>query len=388
MLIVVVLGVKIYFSKSELIVWRIWVLPLVLGIVLGALVTRNSEDTTVFSGEFCVGYVLKMYQGSVSVRVDTCSNSRDVKGVFYVSCQNKCPEQYERVKVLIKDRKSFGRFLGRGAFTDFVKDDIRAVRSLYYYMLTRGKRLKNTYYSWLRQRLPQENASLIASMLFGDTQLSQDTVTLMKEIGIVHVIAISGVNITYLLLVVRHLCSYWPRVAKSLIEVVVLVALYFVVGEAVSLIRALIMSFWGIFTKKAGFPAVNWSFLLGLSVVLLIDPRYLWDAGFQLVSAACFGVYICVPALDNWVKNKFLQRIGEALVVWGCVVPVQFALFHKIPLSGVVVGFLISPFVEGITIVGYCSVVLKYVPAVADMSRVFLGVLSSLVLLVVHLFHV
>lgn len=167
-----------------------------------------------------------------------------------------------------------------------------------------------------------------------------------------------------------------------------LLFLYFVVGEAVSLTRAIIMVIVGILLKLCGVKMGSWHYFLGISLLLLIDSTYLYDVGYWLVSGACFGVYIGGEFLDKSVKVRgIIKDLLLSILVWLCVVPVQSCIFRGIQPLGVVVGLILAPLVEIVSVLGYVGVVIRFCPGFERLFSWILGTVASIILLVVDLFH-
>lgn len=378
----------LYFILADGYNWSRWLSLFVLGSVLGSLSGLKLIASPPVTGDICTGYALREYTRSMSVRVDSCAQSVQRSGIYYISCGNsRCPKIYSRVKIQISDLNRLGRFMGKGVILEAEQKESDLYKKTYFLFMSKGYQVKLEYFAWLRRKLPLEQASLVSSMLFGDTELPADLTKKMKEVGLLHIVAISGINIAYLLELINNISRKFSRKIATLIEVIILIMLFLIVGEAVSLMRAMIMSFWGIFTRRVGLMSTPWAFMVGLSVLLLLDPRYLWDAGFLLVSGACFGIYLGGQVLRKWLKSSTLIELVQGIVIWICVAPIQYFIFGTVTVWGMILGFVTSPLIEILTLFGYLSSVLRVVPHLESILTIILGAISSLILLVINMFH-
>ena len=132
---------------------------------------------------------------------------------------------------------------------------------------------------------------------------------------------------------------------------------------------------------------VKWHFSVGLAALLLVNPSYLFDAGYWLVSGACVGIYIVAAWIEKWRLRLVLQEILVNIGIWGCVAPVQWVIFKEITPWGIAVGMLISPVIEVLTIIGYFCTLGRFVFGFEMVLRVVLGVLSSIILFIINMFH-
>lgn len=367
-----------------------WLLVVLCGLVTGGISGSFVGKARVFEGDICIGHVVKQYGFSVSVKLDTCQTSDQVRGRIYASCGSlRCPDLYKSTELQIISLEQFGRFVGKGKITNFgVPYTVSLPTTSYYTVLSYGRTYRENYYNWLRGKLPVEHSAFIASMLFGETHLPRELTESMKVLGVLHVVAISGINIRYLQLLVSQFTKKLRRRLKEILDFLVLGFLFVVVGEAVSLFRAIIMCVLLVFIKKAGTPGHKWHFCIGLSLLLLMDASYIFDAGYWLVSGACVGVYI----LANWIESKkFVAVVQEVLIsigIWVCVAPVQWLIFKEVTPWGIVTGLVISPVIEAITIIGYLGTVGRFVPGFEVVLRAVLGILVSLIIFIINLFHV
>lgn len=165
-----------------------------------------------------------------------------------------------------------------------------------------------------------EESKIIRALVIGDKGgISFETKDKYATAGIMHILAVSGlhVGIAYLFIafLIKHLRQkYW--------QVVVLVGLLFlyagVTGFSPSVIRASVM--FGIFgiAQLFGYQrsAVN-VLLFATYLILLVNPNFLFEAGFQLSVSAVLGILLFHGPIERlWtIRSVWLQKIWSLAAV-------------------------------------------------------------------------
>lgn len=133
--------------------------------------------------------------------------------------------------------------------------------------------------------------------------------------GVAHIIAVSGLNVAYVIIILWGVLTFIPikQIFKILITIVLLVFYMNLTGNSPSIVRATIMA--SIFLiariierKPNGYNTVSFAAL----VILLIDPRQLFDAGFILSFSAILSIMFIYPVLNRWVNSlSIYERLKD-----------------------------------------------------------------------------
>ncbi|MFZ6022604.1 MAG: ComEC/Rec2 family competence protein [Patescibacteria group bacterium] len=367
----------------------VWLVLLVFGLIVSGIRASGKAMVVWHLGDTCNGRVVKNYDRNLSVRIDSCLKSSGKGAYIYTKCLGWCPMTYQKVNFRLTSLKSFGKFQGEGIVVTVLSDEQKSSpQDVYYRLLRRFSYVKLVYFSRLREMTSSDVASLVTSMLFGETNISNDLKDVMKGVGMMHVVAISGVNISYLLKFYNLISKRFSYTTRKVGEWVLLLVLYLVVGEVLSLVRALLTLFWAVFIKRVGVVVGENVYWLSMSALLVLDPWNYMDVGYWLVFSACFGVFIVVPFITKkWRISGVRKLLVENLVVWGCVVPAQIIVFRQISVGSLVLMPVIGPLVEYVSILGYLGVVLLRVPIVSEVVSIVLGSLTAVILFVINMFH-
>lgn len=175
-------------------------------------------------------------------------------------------------------------------------------------------------------------------------QVDENTSKSFGETGIMHILAVSGlhVGIIYLLLMLilkplsASRAGIWFR---TVIIMIVLLLFVFITGLTPSVLRAALMFsliLIGI-TIERNSHILN-SVFLSAFILLLINPYFLYDVGFQLSYGAVIGIIIGQPVVFRlWIPKRFLlYRIWElasvSIAAQLATLPLTLYYFKKFPV--------------------------------------------------------
>ena len=152
-----------------------------------------------------------------------------------------------------------------------------------------------TFTSIINQLLPEPHAGLLAGILFGTkATLSKELVAALTTSGTLHIVALSGMNITILSSLVNvTLLRLVNRRIGSVVTILLIIGFILFVGPSPSVIRAGIMG--GISLLAIIFGRQTWgllSWMLAVSTMLLLNPSWITDLSFQLSALATLGMIL------------------------------------------------------------------------------------------------
>lgn len=167
--------------------------------------------------------------------------------------------------------------------------------------------------SIINQLLPEPHAGLLAGILFGVKaalvkSLTDDLVTT----GTIHIIALSGMNITILAAIVTTtLLWFVSRRITSLLTVVIIIGFTLFVGPSASIVRAAIMggiSMLGLVWGRQVWAL--WSLVLAAGIMLLVNFSWLFDLSFQLSFLATLGILLFGSEVRKTLGSEDRKREG------------------------------------------------------------------------------
>jgi competence protein ComEC len=201
-----------------------------------------------------------------------------------------------------------------------------------------------------RLTLPPISASLLMGMVFGANEKFPDSFRqALQTTGVLHVIAASGMNVTFVSAALLYtLGLFFNRKNALVIGGLGIVFYIFLVGFQPSILRASIM---GLLAFGAGLLGRQNIAIFGLFVsgylLLLWQPNFLFDVGFQLSFMATLGIVFLKPLLDEPLGK--LGKVGElggetvttTLAAQLGTLPILLSVFGQFGLLSVLVNALI-----------------------------------------------
>lgn len=227
--------------------------------------------------------------------------------------------------------------------------------------------------SYLKQELSRkvntEQYELATALSLGDKSLlSRERSSAFANAGAMHVLAVSGLHVGILLGIIQWICFRTPFLRKKSLSIVIsIIAIWsfaFLTGLSPSVFRAALMfsilAVGQLFGMK--FFSIN-SLLISALFLLIIDPFYLYDMGFQLSYLAMLGITFFYNSIRNLVdfRYKLFNWLwsGTALGIAAQIgtIPISLYYFHQFPnyflitniglivLSGIALGSVLFFFV-------------------------------------------
>jgi ComEC/Rec2-related protein len=338
------------------------------------------------SGEYCFGYITKKYAYGGEVSVYKCS-----KGVPYTARIIVNGVGFSRAE-LYTCIAATTRDVRKDTPTGVIVEDKPCQGTPWYYwayyaVLRMGYDIRKQIQERAVSLSSEDVGTLGISILLGADGVNTEIKDRLKYLGILHIMAISGINIRYLLTFVQFILGHSSVKVRELCMNAVLAILYILAGPAISLMRAIVSVLCAKFLRFCGMSFGNKEIYLALWLLLLIDTKMIESYSYILVSFACLGIYIIAPGLLSFLPQKIklpiTQEIISSVAVSGVMLPVQYWLFGTVTWLSGVVTLILSPLVEVITIAGYVSLIFMQVPIIGDrLIAVFLQLVAILLFLV------
>lgn len=207
--------------------------------------------------------------------------------------------------------------------------------------------------------LPSPSSSLLLGIIFGiKEQMPKGFSDNLKNAGVFHVIAASGMNVALVGGFVSTLFGFFfkRQIAVGL-SILAIIFYAILAGLEPSIIRASIMGVLAFSSQILGRQtlAANSLFLAGFGM-LLIDPALLSDVGFQLSFAATFGILYIKTLLG---RNKgIFSEILTTIAAQIATLPILMANFGTYSIYSILVNGMVLWTVPILMMVGGIGAVL------------------------------
>ena len=217
--------------------------------------------------------------------------------------------------------------------------------------------------------------------------------TQLKNVGLIHIVVLSGMNITLLTAIIMStIVKYIGRKIASILTIVIIIAFVHFVGAEAPVVRAAIMGILSLVGLLYGRRTIA-LYLLFLSGLIMVIINYEWltSISFQLSFSATLGIILfgrieeeeCHSEfISESLKGKILNRVQDdkppisniqrltsyfheelriSLAAQAFTLPIIFWYFRQIsfisPIANILVAWLIAP----IMILGILTIALGLV---------------------------
>ncbi len=210
------------------------------------------------------------------------------------------------------------------------------------------------------QKLFQKNpGGLIMGMLIGYRKsISEETAENFRKTGLMHVVAVSGFNMTILAGACILLAGSIGRKPAGFATITAIVCFVMIAGATASVIRSAIMAMLVVAAQFAGrLYNSHHALIIAAGVMVLLNPRIvLWDVGFQLSVVATAGVLYAYQLRNIGESETTFFEIARptlgAIIATAPLVAFHFQTFSIVALPA---NILLLPLVPWIMLFGALS---------------------------------
>lgn len=216
-------------------------------------------------------------------------------------------------------------------------------------------RLSAVYDRWL----PKDKAGILKAMFLGDKEdLDEDIKELYARNNLGHILAISGLHISIIGLGAYKLILklFRHKRAAALGGMAFGLIYGLMTGFGISASRAVVMMLLSFLAVLAGrtYDLIS-ALCLGGSLILLLHPLEIRNAGFLLSFGAVGGIGLVNPVLsglfdwDKWEERISKKAAGcmkgllASISVQLATIPIVLYFFYEYPLYGIVINLFVIP---------------------------------------------
>lgn len=239
----------------------------------------------------------------------------------------------------------------------------------YYTSIFRNKIIQNLEKSGFKK----EELAVISALILGQQQdISPEVLRDYQYAGAVHILSVSGLHVGFILLFITFLLKPLPKnkYGNFIRLTVILVSLWLfalIAGLAPSVVRSAAMFSFvaiGMFLNRE--TNIYHTMLVSLFLILLVEPLFLFDIGFQLSYIALFFILWLQPILKSiWQpKNKITAYFWDIITVSFAAqigaMPLSIYYFHQFPGLFFVTNLVLIPCLSIIMAIGVLLMILAY----------------------------
>ena len=240
--------------------------------------------------------------------------------------------------------------------------------------------LQTSFNEMLESHLEGENLAVAKAIILGDkSMLDSETKNSFSATGAMHVLAVSGLHIGLILQIMMEVAKFFSRFIsrkRAVLSILILLWIYSILtGFSPSVIRSIFMFTILVLAQFFGKEQNNInSLFFSAFVLLLFQPMFLFDIGFQLSYLAMVGIYTLYRPIESWYqpKNKIIKYFWQGTAVGfaaQCMtVPLTLYYFHQFPNYFTIANLglmVVSGLVLGL---GIALFALHYIPLIGKLT--------------------
>ncbi|MCW8811292.1 MAG: DNA internalization-related competence protein ComEC/Rec2 [Ignavibacteriaceae bacterium] len=222
-----------------------------------------------------------------------------------------------------------------------------------------------------------ETASLLRGLLLADRgEINYQTKQQFTNSGVVHVLAVSGLHVGYIILIFLFLFGRFNLFLRSILTVVGLLCFMFITGIPPSVFRATVMAIVIIvaYLSNRSTNLFN-SISIAALIILIINPNEIYNPGFQLSFAAVLSIALVYPFLEkhitSWnIQSKilkfFIVLAGVSLSAQIGTLPFTLMYFNKFSIIALFTNLIVIPTIGFIIATAVVTLALSsFLPVIA-----------------------
>jgi competence protein ComEC len=213
--------------------------------------------------------------------------------------------------------------------------------------------IRRRFVAGTQSALPEPLAPFVMGLLVGQRDtLPQEIKDDFKAVGLTHIIAVSGANLTILLRASQRLIGKRSKRMSTFLTLGLIGVFLLLTGASASIVRAAIVSVLSIGASYYGrsFKPLNLIFMAA-AITAWANPIYEWsDLGWYLSFLAFYGVLLLAPLIQaRWPARWHQTIIGgvamESLCAEIMTLPFVLHIFGQMSRVGLVANVLVVAFI-------------------------------------------
>lgn len=212
---------------------------------------------------------------------------------------------------------------------------------------------KRAFLSNIHHAVPEPEASLAGGLVVGAKQsLGKTLEEDFRRAGIIHIVVLSGFNITIVAVAIMKILSFLPEKIGAGFGVLGLILFAILTGGTATVVRSTLMTFLVIAAKLThrDYDIMRGLSLAGFCMVFENPLILMFDPSFELSFLATFGLILMSPHVKPWLaffpeKFGFREIAVSTFATQIFVLPYLLYQMGQLSVVGLVVNFLVLPLI-------------------------------------------
>jgi len=261
--------------------------------------------------------------------------------------------------------------------------------------------LKHAFLARLARMIPEPESSLAGGLDLGAKEsLGKDLLDKFRIAGLIHMVVLSGYNITIVAIAVMWLLKRKFSERVSIIAGIITILLFAIMtGGGATVFRASVMAVLGLLAKSSGREnQISRALIVAAFLLILVNPKVLvFDLGFQLSFLATLGLIYLEPIFrphftrlpEKVLGFKFREIASTTLAAQCAVFPLILYTFGNFSLYAFPVNMLVLPIVPitmlFIFLAGLFALVSSFIPPLIILAFPFAWISYALLAYMINL---
>ena len=229
--------------------------------------------------------------------------------------------------------------------------------------------IKNSFLDKLNSVIPEPGSSLMGGIILGaKSALDKDLTNDFKRVGLIHIVALSGYNVTVVADSLMRVIWFLPLLPKLIIGSMVIILFALMTGGGSTVMRASLMVLLAMLARATGRIYLVGSALLVAAVgMILYNPKiFVFDISFQLSFLATAGLIFFTPILEKYLylitdrfqlRGMLVSTLAAQLAVW----PIILYKMGNFSLVSIPANLLVGPVIPVTMFLGFLTGFVGYI---------------------------
>jgi competence protein ComEC len=185
--------------------------------------------------------------------------------------------------------------------------------------------------------------------------------------GVVHLLAVSGLHVAYIVLIFLFVFNRFNVYVRLILTAMGLLFYLIITGANPPVFRSTVMALTMLIAPVTGrdYKGIN-SLALAALIILLIDPRQLFDPSFQLSFMAILSLILSYPWLKQLIDQigniskitrSFLIYCGTSLAIQVGILPFMLIYFQRLSVAALFANIIVIPIAGAIIAFGIITLI-------------------------------
>ncbi|MBD2136905.1 ComEC/Rec2 family competence protein [Anabaena sp. FACHB-1237] len=235
---------------------------------------------------------------------------------------------------------------------------------------------------------------LVSAMVLGNkaVDLPYDIRDIFVNTGLAHALAASGFQTSLILGVILTLTKRSSKKIQIICGTLGLIIFLCLSGFEPAILRAVIMGFAALLGLALGRNIKQLgSLLLAATLLLLFNPLWIWNLGFQLSFLATLGLVVTASAIDkrlDWMPPAIASLISVPLAATMWTTPRLLEFCNSLIIYSLPLNIIATPFISVISLGGMLSSLFSVIsPDIGSILASFLYYPTHWLIAIVELFE-